>query len=318
MSGGGTNWGSTLIGAGAGGAGGALIGGLAGGPVGTVAGLLAGGTLGGGLGYMLGKKNTNPGPPVYVNGKPTPDDIYDLLRELYYDEELYQKYLDEEALPPDFIIPREIGEYIVQRYCCGSVKSRYHERGHIMCIDSLSLLCTLLPNYEVRLAYLNTIPLVILAVEHYLENNATDEQIRYALDELHKKFGQPPKIFAGETMYREIEYYIVYAIAESIKKFMGREKHVNYSTVLHSILRNHHMNLSMYIESAHDEFFVDETMRKHFKITPEENQAIEVYRSGITSVVRKKTFDEKTGTVKTEEIIETPKKFSRKISEKKI
>jgi hypothetical protein len=273
------NWKTTGIGAAIGGGSGLLIGGMVGGPVGAVGGLVAGGLIGGGVGALMGKKSPNPGPPLTIDGKPVPDDLYDILGALYRSEEDYLYYFQEEALPPEFIFPREAGWYIIQRYSRGVNKSKYQARGSLLSVDLNCLIAEQLPEYRAKLKYLYALPLTVLAVESVLEHHASDDQIRYALGVLKSKLGPVPKLY-GEGLYRQLEYYIVVAIADSIKKYQpDPSQELSYRTILSAILYNHHANFYDYLENTCDETFLDSTMMEHFRLSAEEKEKITSFRS---------------------------------------
>lgn len=271
------NWKSTGIGAGFGALGGAVVGGLIGGPAGAGIGLVAGGLGGGAIGALVGKKGTNPGLPLYLEGQESPSDIYGILRGIYYDTEMYQRYKREEALPPDFLLPRDHMNYIIQRYSCGTITSRYHSRGKVLSIDSISLFCSMLPECQMAIGCLHAIPLTLLAIEYVVENRVSDEQLNYVLGELRSKHGPAPAIFSGEGLYRELEYYVVHCIADSVRKFVGSGNTLDYGTLLHAILHNHHLSLGMYLEYMRDEFLLDSYMMKEYGITQTQQEEIEEY-----------------------------------------
>lgn len=270
----GVDWKSTGIGAAVGGGSGLLVGGLAGGPIGAVAGLVGGAAIGGGVGALVGKKSPNPGAPLYIDGVEAPEDLYELLSQIYQNEELYQKYSREEALPPDFLLPREIMNYIIQRYAGGTCWSKYHSRGALLSIDSVSLLATKLPDYKITLKYLHALPLTLLAVEYILDNFASDEQLEEALTVLENKLGPVPEIYSEGT-YRKLEYYIICAISYSIEQYQGPDTEITYDTVLNGILRNHHMDLEMYLTQMKDEMLIDDHMIQHYSLQDSEDSLYE-------------------------------------------
>lgn len=185
-----------LIGGGVGAGAGLLLGG------GT--GALIGGLGGAGLGALLGgKKNPNPHVPETVAGQPTPNELYDFLALLRDDDETYAYLHAEEAVPPRVFFPAHVYEFITDRR---GTKSRYRPRGLFLQTDIITMIGLYLGNYWLKLKYTNMIEYVLLKLELWLENHATNENLLRIIESIPVKVREK-----GLTLYRELEVAILTA-----------------------------------------------------------------------------------------------------------
>lgn len=223
---------------------GALIGGLGGAGIGLLAGgglggaLLGGaiGSIGGGLlagGNLGGKHNGDPHPlPPYMQ-----KDLYDTLYLIKKHPVDYKIYKNEDALPPDSLIP--IDDLNIDLNRCRNMPSRF---GKFISLDIGLEIANRLPGAIMPMKYLAMIDNFILTLEQNFDKDLTNEEMSLFISNLGNI---PGRSFDSKDQYVVLESKMLDLISLRLIYDLQNSKTnlVTYGMLLDAMIRNPFFNV---------------------------------------------------------------------------